>query len=172
MFLLTNDQSRLLMVLEKTGCLRLEQVQKILNDQEGGYTSRVLRQMGYMQKAYPKPDGTVTLPHLSGCPPDGDLLAATDIMLDVAGGAPLALSLGKPPYLLRFLTETESYLGSYAVAVVHRGDEQLFNFHAGDAGNSGTALLLLDTLSQRERLRPPKPYYYAVFDGTYRYFEG
>jgi hypothetical protein len=111
-----------------------------------------------MQKAYPKPDGTVTLPHLSGCPPDGDRLAATDIMLDVAGGAPLALSLGKPPYLLRFLTETESYLGSYAVAVVHEGGEQLFNFHAGgDAGIHGTALLLLDTLSQREHLRPPKP---------------
>lgn len=173
MFLTTRDQERVLSVLEKTGCLRIDQAARLLNDIGGKYAERVLRQLRYMQKIYRKTDTAVTLPHRAERPLDTDMLAAVDIMLDIAGGNLLAVSSGKPPFKLCFLTETGEGVGSYAVLIVPKGAEAQINFHMDEAvSQPRTLILMLEDIAQRERLTIPLPHFFAVFDGGYRYFEG
>ena len=172
MTLLTQAQEKILSLMEQTGCLRIDQAARILGDDSGDYARRVLSQLRHMQRVYMPGETTAVLFHLSRQPPDADMLRAVDVLLDISGGNPLAVSAGAPPLKLRFLVEAEGgRIGSYAVVVVPPGREEVLSFQLENTERR-TLILLLEDLSQRDKLVIRQPHYFAVFDERLHYYEG
>ena len=178
MFLLTPHHRLMLGVLEATEYLTLSQAERLLSaaGAKGGeaYAERVLSQLAHMQKLRPDGGGVFALPSFADAPQGADALAATDVMLDVSGGKPLAVKKGTPPHKLRFLVETENGIGAYAVSVVRRGREAEANFAFGETrGEKRVLILLLENETQKEKLKIPRAHFFALPEnGKIRYFQG
>lgn len=174
MFLTTENQERVLTVLEKTGFLRLSQVAQLINDRsDGQYTQRIVRQLRYMQRVYMMSGDVIALPHIHDRPIDNPMLTAVDIMLDIAGRQLLAVSSAKPPAKLCFLTETRDGIGSYMIILVPKGHEAIVSAVQPDATlNQRVLIILLEELSQQQRFRLSIPHFFAVHDGQYHYIKG
>ncbi|MDR0861799.1 MAG: DUF5697 family protein [Oscillospiraceae bacterium] len=176
MYIVTTEQERLFAVIDKTGYLTTAQAERILPctypDKHSAFTERVLRQLQFQQKIRFMTDSVVKLPHLLEREPDFEMLAAIDIMLDIADGAPLELSAKKPPFKLCFLVERGDKVGSYGVVLAPPGDETQINFQLHGAEHL-TVIFVLTEPEQRERYKTALSHYFAVRDGgKYRYFKG
>ena len=176
-FLITKDQAYIIMVIEATGFLRVSQVSRLLEKTGGvkssAYIPGVIRQLRYMQKVYLLPEDLISLPYLSGRPADEDMLAAVDIMLDLTKSKVLAVSTGKPPYKLCFLTDAGADIDSFGVIAAPPGEERKVNFLLeGDSLCQRTVVFLLRDLEQKALFKTSMPHYFAIFDeGTLRYYK-
>ena len=101
------------------------------------------------------------------------MLAAVDVMLDIAGGNLLAVSSDKPPIKLRFLTETVAGIHTYAIAIVPHGMESTIAPLVGSFALGDTLLLLLERMEQRDAFRLSGPHFFVVREGgSLQYFQG
>jgi hypothetical protein len=176
---LTADQEYILSLLQKTRFMRSVQACRLLGKLDGGkverYVMRSLRQLRHLSKIAWITEDVFTLPDLYNSTIDREMLAAVDIMLDLADGRILALSAPGPPFTLRFMSEQGGGLKSYAVANLPPGHEAALAALINESGLPGgsTVLVLLSELSQMEAVRILLPHYFVIrgADG-YRYFEG
>jgi hypothetical protein len=176
-FLLTPHHRLILGILEKTGVMSLAHIEALLAatgaDIKPDYVKRLVSQLAHMQKIYPATDGIVAASHPINAPPDADMLAAVDIMLDVSGGRPLALKRGTPPYKLCFLAEAECGIGSYAVIAAETGREIELNFALeGMRDEKRVIVLILENERQSKKLTIKSPHFFAIRENEkIRYFE-
>jgi hypothetical protein len=192
--LMTRDQQKLFDVIRHTGYLTAIHARRLLDKSvpvgstgpveravHSGYPLRVLGQLQYLQKIRLNRGDVACLPHLVDSPVDHDMLSAIDVMLDLSGNAPVAVSSRKPPFKLCFLSQCGDRLGSYGIVAAPSGDERrvclMLDEYAKDgAGNdldSRTVVFVLRDPGLREAFNTSLPHYFAVFDaGKYRYFKG
>ena len=177
MYLITQDQKRIMSILDKTQVLTTAQVfciLKVSNERATeAYALRVIQQLRYMQKLRFESEDIITLPDMVPQRDKNDLiLAAVDIMLDISEGAPLEVGSKSTPFILRFLTDNGDSIGCYGIIAVPLGGAARVNFQLEDISSvKQTIILLLADLKQREEIKTTRPHYFAVKDGNkYRYY--
>ena len=118
------------------------------------------------------------------------MLAAVDVMLDLAGDSLLDLSARTPPFKLCFLAGRGETLSSYGIIPVREGQEpRICSLLEKLRADQRTIIFLLDSMRQAT-FKTTLPHYFAVrehgrssdestrmkstaFDGgRYRYFKG
>jgi hypothetical protein len=182
--IMTLGQNRLLDIIRRTGYLTTIHAYRLLDkpaptgqSASSDYPARVLKQLQHMQKIRLNANGAACLPHLADMPVDYDMLSTIDVMLDLSGNDPIAVSSKKPPFKLCFLSQRGDRLGSYGVVIAQPGDERRVCCSLGgcvsDIFDSRTVVFVLRNPRQRDMFKTPLPHYFAVFDaGKYRYFRG
>lgn len=176
---LTEDQWQILAVLKETRCLRPNQALRLLR--AGGaqktkpQVNAALRQLRYMGELIFLSESVVALPECRGQEPDGDMLDAVDVMLDLTGERLEGVAAHRAPFLLRFLaTRKDGRLASFALLAVESGREAESVALAENAdGDHRAVVFLLRDIEQRGKLRTALPHYFAIREnGRFRYFKG
>lgn len=168
--------------MKKTGWLYGRQAYRFLRPGDERKTPELvaasLRQLCYIGKAADHGKGLYSRPDLRGKEPDVWMLAAVDVMQDLAGGGLLDLAADRPPYKLCFLAQRDGEVASMAVLPVPPGGEAHTDFllERPPEGVDRTVILLLAYGGQRDLLHPKYPCYFAVPESggpaRYRYYKG
>lgn len=112
----------------------------------------------------------ISLPHRQA---DSDLIAAFDILLDLAGGEAENITRKDSPFSLGFTLDKDGRTNIFEIAVVHIGEEEVVKASLMERNSNIKTVLLLDALEQRENLASLECFY-AVYDRDekiYRYYK-
>ena len=175
-FITTPDQEYLMSILGAVKAMRKTQAYRLLGKLDAGktaqYVDRCLEQLRHMQKISLAGDMLMLLREYDA-PPDKDMLAAIDIMLDLTDIRVRSISASTPPYKLCFLAEQKKGLGNYAVIAVPIGTERMVTAGLDSSGQDSrtiTIIFLLSDLSQAGSVKTALPHFFALPDGgKYRY---
>jgi len=178
MFYTTPEQDLIMQVLQQTGRLRTDQVLRLMRGKypkaEPRHAEKNLRQLRYMGKLIFQDDGTVSLPYSPAV--DDFMLDAVSVMLDVADGAPSAVSAAKKPYLLSFLAlmgPNKDRLTGFGILPVPDGEEKQALLLAQSSDLPHVPVFLLAGEHQQKLLTLSRRHYFALRrDGRFQYREG
>ena len=178
MFYTTTEQNLIMQILEQTGWMRTEHVLRLMQGKdpkaELWQAEKSLRQLRYMGKLVFQDGGAVSLPYLPAADPV--MLDAVTVMLDIADGAPNAVSSTKKPYLLTFLAlmgPKKDRLTGFGILPVPDGEERqaLLLAHSSDLPH--VPVFLLSHEQQQKEISLPSRHYFALCrEGRFQYREG
>lgn len=167
---LTSQQKYLLNVIQKLGCARREQLYRLFcpafcvdnPDATEAVAGAALHRLRMTCQQLRETDGVF---HLTNTKPDGDLLEAIDVMIELSRSKPLDFRRADPPVLLRFSVQ-EYKVRRFAI-LRHGAVLDVPRF-----GSHERVILLFDGRGQAQPLPVSNKQFVAVRqgDGSHRYF--
>jgi hypothetical protein len=154
-------------ILSETGCLRVDQMYKLLRLMDAEHTPEsakgLVSQLCYSNHA--RLTGNTLVPLLLELPtPDPDMLIAVDIMIGLLKQMPAAISSKKPPAKLVFLTGQE--MPACAVILVGLGMEDSTNSFMSECREDYVFILFVSEKAQIAKIKTNRPHFFAAFDNS------
>lgn len=166
--LITNQQRFILDTLQRLGCIRTDQMAVLLKarfslgslDRAAQVTRAAVRQLRMSNTAIREEDDIIHLPRQ---PPNGHLLSAIDVMLELSGGSPVGYAVGNGTILLHFAAERAH---TSVFAVIHASQAACMP----PLSDKERVIILIDSKNQIKKLPIPNRQFFALHaDGKLRF---